>query len=158
MKTLQSVRIKPNPAGKDRTRSGANATQLGAEWVDVKNVGSYDVDLTGVSLYHRAYEPDGYSWKWALVMSFRGTLRPGQVLRVHSGSGPESALNSEDRIGAEFHWFTNRDRYTWNNDRSDCAALWESGASSALDQACYDAPPPEGVVLVRVGSQFVPSR
>lgn len=50
MKTLQTVRLKPNPAGKDRTRSGASETQLGGEWADIKNTGRLDVNLVGVNL------------------------------------------------------------------------------------------------------------
>jgi hypothetical protein len=85
MSNLKTVRLKPNPAGKDRTRWGvASATQLGGEWADIENVGSLALDMHGVGLYHVAYKADGGS-HWDLVMSFKGTLQPGKVIRVHAG-------------------------------------------------------------------------
>ena len=50
MKTIRTNQLKPNPAGKDRTRSGASETQLAAEWVDIMNTGRIDADLNGVAL------------------------------------------------------------------------------------------------------------
>lgn len=44
---LTIVRIKPNPAGKDRPAySGPTAEQLAAEWVDFRNDSGRDADLT----------------------------------------------------------------------------------------------------------------
>jgi hypothetical protein len=160
MKTLQTVQLKPNPPGKDRTRyGGATATQLGAEWADIKNVGSRDVDLTGVELYHIAYSTTYPNGRWELVTRFSsGGLRPGQVVRVHSGRVNNiGVLRQEDLAGADFHIFTGRDSYIWNNDRADCASLWMTGASNEFDKACYTPNPPEGVVLHRVGDSLVPS-
>lgn len=155
MKTLQTVRMKPNPAGKDRMRYGASETQLGAEWADIKNVGAGPVDLEGVRLCHIAYAGDGRSSTWQVVMSFRGTLGAGQTMRIHTGKGPASVLRAEDLQGADFHLFTGHDNYVGNNDRGDCASLWEPGASSPFDKACYDPWPPEGAVLHRVGEKLV---
>lgn len=156
MANLESVRIKPNPTGKDRSRyGGASPTQLGAEWVDVKNVSQSPVNLNGVKLYHIAYSgPNDSNGHWDEVISFSGTLQPGQVIRVHSGSGPQSVLRDEDVAGATYHFFTGKN-YVWNNDRSDRAALWVTGQSAPFDQAYYDANPPEGVVLERVGDRFL---
>ena len=92
MKTMRSVRIKPNPAGKDRTRRGATAAQLGAEWVDLKNEGTTAVVLNGLSLYHVAYSGATDNGTWERVTGFTGQLGAGKVMRVHSGSGPVSAL------------------------------------------------------------------
>jgi hypothetical protein len=144
MKTLQTVKMKPNPASKDRTRRGASETQLGAEWADIKNIGARDVDLSGITLSHR-------------VMTFKGTLKPGQVMRVHTGKGPQIVLRQEDLDGADFHLFSGHDQYVWNNDCGDCASLWEGGSSAHLDKACYDCPPPDGVILHRVGDKLVPA-
>ena len=154
MKTLQTVRLKPNPAGKDRTRFGATETQLGAEWADIKNTGIYDVNLTGVNLYHKAFKRDG-SWEWEIVKSLSGLLRPQQVLRIHSGKGPLTALREEDVRGADLHDFTGRSSYIWNNAEGDTAALWEPATQQWIDQASYDPNPPEGVVLVRIGDKLV---
>ena len=153
MSTLQTVRLKPNPAGKDRTRwGGASAAQLGGEWADIENRGSHGADLQGVGLFHVAYKADGSS-QWELVMSFKGVLQPGQVMRIHAGAGPESALRAEDKAGAHIHLFTGGN-YVWNNDKGDCAGLFLNSATQ-LDKACYAANPPEGVVLNRVGDSLI---
>jgi hypothetical protein len=156
MKTLQTIRLKPNPSGKDRTRrGGATAAQLGGEWVDIQNMGSTAVDLTGVKLYHIAYSGAVDNGRWEEVMSFKGSLGAGQVIRVHAGNGSLSALHAVDKQGADYHLFIGRDAYVWNNDRGDCSALWQAGENDPFDKACYDANPPEGVILTRVGSKLV---
>lgn len=157
MKTMKSVRIKPNPAGKDRTRRGATQTQLGAEWVDLKNDGAATVVLNGLSLYHVAYSGATDNGTWERVVGFTGQLGAGKVMRVHSGSGPVSILNHADLQGADVHVFTNRDNYIWNNDRRDCAALQKDSETEKFDQCWYDSRPPEGVILVRVNDKFVVS-
>jgi hypothetical protein len=155
--SLQTVRLKPNPSGKDRSRFGASAAQLGGEWADIKNVGQRPVDMTGIKLFHVAYSGSYDNGTWAQVINFtQGVLGVGQSVRVHSGSGPESALRAEDRAGVDFHVFTNRDVYTWNNDRGDRAAIGRTDRD-LTDQASYDAYPPEGDVLQRVGNMLVPS-
>lgn len=156
MNVMKSVRIKPNPAGKDRTRRGAvSAAQLGAEWVDLKNEGTVAVNLNGLSLYHVAYSGMNDNGMWEKVVSFTGTLAATKVMRVHSGSGPESALSPVDLQGADLHVFTKRDNYVWNNDRGDCSALQKEGDADKYDKVWYDAKPPEGIVLVRSGEKFV---
>lgn len=154
MADLQTVRLKPNPSGKDRTRwGGATATQLAGEWADIENKGLQGYDLQDVGLYHIGYKPDG-SGQWDLVMSFKGVLRPGQVMRIHAGSGPESVLLPEDKSGADFHFFTGGN-YVWNNDKADCAGLFRNNTTQ-IDKACYAANPPEGAILMRVGDSLVP--
>jgi hypothetical protein len=155
--SVRASQIKPNPAGKDRTRSGnASGTQLGGEWVDVRNSGNTGVNMNGVRLCHVAYSPDGRQSWWAEVISFTGTLGAGEVVRVHSGSGPLSALRPEDIAGAIHHLFTGKN-YVWNNDKSDCSGLFVAGAQQPFDTACYEAYPPEGQILKRVGDKFVPA-
>lgn len=155
MKTLQSVRLKPNPAGKDRTRRGGAATaQLGGEWVDIQNTGAAPVDLSGVTLYHVAYSGACDAGTWQPVMNFKGILGVGEVLRVHAGHGPVAALHAVDQQGANYHLFTGRDQYDWNNDRGDCAALFQAGQSDPFDRAWYDPNPPEGVILTRLGTRL----
>ncbi|MDM4018232.1 hypothetical protein [Roseiconus lacunae] len=156
MKNLQTVRLKPNPTGKDLTRRGvATAAQLGAEWVDIKNVGRTPVDLTGVTLYHIAYAGATDSGKWEKIMTFTGALGLGKIIRVHAGNGPLNVLRPIDHQGADFHLFTKRNSYVWNNVRSDCAALWQAGKTQPFDKACYSPNPPEGVILIRSGDRLV---
>jgi hypothetical protein len=156
MKNLKTVRLKPNPSGKDRSPRGhATAAQLGGEWVDIKNMGSTAVDLTGVTLYHIAYRSATDNGTWEEVMTFRGSLGPGKAIRVHAGSGPLNVLHAIDQQGADFHLFTGRNAYVWNNDRGDCSALWQAGEKSYFDKACYASNPPEGVILVRSGDRLV---
>ena len=158
MSDLKTVRLKPNPPGKDRARYGAvNQTQLGAEWADLKNVSQRSVDVTGVKVYHVAYSgPTDRNGTWDEVTGFtKGVLAPGEVVRVHSGSGPQIVLRQEDLAGADYHTFTGKDRYVWNNDRSDRSGIGRS-SSSLNDQAWYEANPPEGKVLQRVGEKLIP--
>src|SRR4051812_42943724 len=125
MKTLQTSRLKPNPAGKDKNRYGrASTAQLGAEWVDIKNVGMASVVMNGVKIYHVAFV-NGRASHWELITSFTGTLGVGEVIRLHGGRGPETALNPEDRSGATYHLFTKRDQYVWNNAEGDTSRITE---------------------------------
>jgi hypothetical protein len=162
MKTLQTVRLKPNPAGKDRSRSGqATAAQLGAEWVDIRNTGRVAVPMSGVRVYHIAYPADKTKPRtWELVIAFGAwDLGPGQVVRVHSGEKRAlSVLNEADRQGADWHAFTGRDRYIWNNAEGDTSRITEmvTGSEQETDKASYDPNPPEGVVLVRSGNKLIP--
>lgn len=157
MKTLRITRIKPNPAGKDRSRYGtADASQLAAEWVDFKNSGADSVELNGVDLYHLAYAPGADRGRWDKIMSFRGSLPPGNTVRVHAGSGPESVIRPADRTGAEYHLFNGRN-YVWNNDHGDSPRLFDTAREQNIDQASYDPYPPEGQILVRSGNKLVPA-
>lgn len=163
MKTLNSIRLKPNPVGKDKAKTGsATPAQLGAEWVDIKNVGTASVAMPGVKVYHVAYpaDPRGKR-KWELVVTFvAGTLAPGKVVRVHSGEVRDlSVLQAEDRRGADHHIFTGRDRYVWNNAEGDTSRITEPAGTGEVDtdEASYDPDPPEGVTLVRSGRKLVPS-
>jgi hypothetical protein len=156
---LRVSQLKPNPAGKDRGRFGPlSAAQLGAEWVDIKNVGTAPVGLGGIELYHLAYGRPGTQPEWQKVTSFTGSLRVGEVLRVHSGQTRDlSVLHREDLVGADYHGFSGRDAYVWNNAEGDTAGLWEPQSKTWVDKGSYDPHPPEGVVLVRSGSKLVPA-
>lgn len=160
MKSLEVVRLKPNPRGKDRSHGNATPAQLGAEWVDIKNIGANPVDLSVVTLFHLAYPAGGGQPEWHVVCKFKNiTLAPGKALRVHSGEGPNlDVLHPEDRQGADYATFTGRNAYVWNNDKADTAVLMNTtGQWSEIDRASYDAHPPEGVVLVRSGQKLVPA-
>jgi len=157
MKPLQIVKAKPNPAGKDRNRWGATPQQLAAEWVDFRNTGSGQVDLSGVELYHKAYS-SRTEWKWAKVIDFTGSLGPGKVVRVHSGRARDLAvIPAAELAGADYHVFTGSDNYTWNNAEGDAPSLFERNIREWIDQAGYDPYPPEGAVLIRSGAKLVPA-
>lgn len=123
--------------------------------MDIENYGRTSVDLTGVKLYHIAYSDAYDNGTWEEVIAFKGTLGAGEVIRVHAGRGPLIVLHPIDQQGATYHFFTMRDAYVWNNNRGDCSALWQAGEKLPLDKACYDANPPEGVILVRSGDKLV---
>ena len=158
MNQLRVSQLKPNPAGKDRTRyGGATPAQLGAEWVDLKNLGPLAVNLDGLSLHHLAYPAGGGRPAWSLVCNLRGNLPAGQVLRVHSGRVREtSVLRGEDLQGAHFHAFSGKDEYVWNNAEGDTALVWREATKVREDEASYDPFPPEGVILVRSGAKLIP--
>lgn len=156
MAILQVKRIKPNPAGKDRSQSGAtSASQLAGEWVDLRNVGSGPVTLASVELYHLAYAPGATQGRWDKVTGFTGNLPAGHTVRVHSGSGPDSVIRPEDRAGAEHHMFSGSN-YVWNNRQGDSPMLYNAALRQEIDRASYDPQPPEGQVLVRAGNKLVP--
>jgi hypothetical protein len=154
MKTIQTTQLKPNPAGKDRTRTSISETQLAAEWADISNTGRQSVDLSGVSLFHKAYNRSG-GFEWELARKLGGVLEPGKVLRIHSGKGPYSVVRNEDKVGSHYYFFTGESRYIWNNDFGDMALLWEPATDIYVDQASYDPYPPDGVILQRVGNKLV---
>ncbi len=123
--------------------------------MDLKNDGTTTVVLNGLSLYHVAYSGATDNGTWERVTGFTGQLGAGEVMRVHSGSGPVSDLNQADLQGADVHVFTNRNNYIWNNDCGDCSALQKDGETDKFDKWWYDTKPPEGVILVRVNDKFV---
>jgi hypothetical protein len=153
---LTLIRIKPNPTGKDRPRSGApSPAQLAAEWLDFRNDHSRDVSLNGVSLWHLTYAA-GRAPAWAKIMTFSGTLPTGKMVRVHSGQKREPpVVRPEDLAGADYHLFTGKDEYVWNNRQGDTPLLYVEATKTTIDKASYDPNPPEGVVVVRAGEKFV---
>ena len=159
MKTLQISQLKPNPTGKDRTRFGpVSATQLAGEWVDVKNTAAFPVNLENVELNYKAFSPQDPAGRWQTVMVFPKFFLPtGKIVRVHSGKHRDvSVIAAADHAGADYHTFTGRDTYVWNNKEGDTAALWDLALQKWIDCASYDSNPPEGIILIRVGSKLIP--
>jgi hypothetical protein len=153
---LQVYRAKPNPAGKDRTRSGPIPQQLVAEWADIKNVGTENVSFAQMELHDTTFGPhcrvDGTECYWSGASS-QGSLAPGQVLRVHTGSKQyEATLSAEDR-GSDVNWsaYAERGNFVLNNDCGDViTVIWADGTGKRWkDSAAYDPQPPEGAVLYR---------
>ena len=153
MKVLRIVKAKPNPAGKDRVGGLAPKKQLAAEWIDFKNAGDEPFGLEGISLHHIAYQQRCRDGRWEAVMSFKGVLQPGHVVRIHSGTELSTAeMYPQDAAGADHHLFTGRN-YVWNNDCGDTARLWNG--LIAIDAASYDPYPLEGKILVRQGDKLI---
>lgn len=154
MKSLRIIRAKPNPRGKDRAGTYTPPVQLAAEWVDIQNDGNEPFPLEPIILCHLAYQPGCREPKWEKMTPFTGTLQPGKIVRVHSGSAiPLTEMHPVDILGADHHIFTGRN-YVWNNTCGDAPALWDGRMYE--DKAGYDPQPPEGVVLHRVGDKLVP--
>ena len=159
MKQIQINQAKPNPSGKDRSRYSTPNSQLNAEWVDIKNIGDENYPLNGIKLQHIAYGMYGTS-EWHDVIRFNISLAPNEVVRVHSGEKVSTeTLPLIDREGADHHLFTKDNKYVWNNDKSDSPRLvLDSGWSTTeIDKATYDAYPPEGKILKRVGEKLIDS-
>jgi hypothetical protein len=154
--TLMIIRIKPNPIGKDRPpHGGPTPALLGGEWVDFRNDTGQDVSLNAVGLWHLAYAPP--SARVAAVMTFSGTLPARKIVRVHAGQKRDlSAIRAEDLAGPDYHVFTGRDAYVWNNKPCDSPLLFNETTRETIDKASYAPNPPEGVVLVRMGDQLAP--
>jgi len=155
---LTVIRLKPNPAGKDRSaHAQLSPSQLAGEWVNFRNDERTPLALQGVTLFHLAYDASGTA-SWARVMGFTGSLNSGEIVRVHAGRQRDlSVIRPEDMQGAHHHLFTGDDAYIWNNARGDSALLYDEPQRQNIDRAWYAANPPEGVVLVRVGDQLVPN-
>jgi hypothetical protein len=155
---LQIIKAKPNPAGKDRSpRLLTTQSSLGAEWIDIKNIGSVGYSLKNIQIYHVAYVNDKAEWK--LLKDFNSALLipglpSGIVMRIHSGSGPLSVLLPEDVQGASRHYFTGKN-YVWNNDKIDRPMIYDSKNDKIIDQTYYDAPVADGKFLVRINDKLV---
>ena len=154
---LLIIRIKPNPAGKDRPPyGGPTPEQLAGEWVDFRNDAGQSMPLGSVALYHLAYDMHGQS-SWARITGFTGTLPMLKIVRVHAGRERDlSVIRPEDSAGADYHIFTGDDSYVWNNDRGDSPLLQNETKRETIDRTLYAPHPPEGVVLLRQGDRLAP--
>lgn len=155
MRNLTVSQAKPNPLGKDRYPVDIPNSQLAGEWVDFKNTGILDKPLNDIELYHIAYTREKPGGEWIKVMDFQGTLKVGEVVRIHSGGEtPLTNLKPVDVQGADHHLFTGKN-YIWNNSKSDTVGLWNKVQEVWIDKAKYNAYPPEGKILKRVGDMLV---
>lgn len=155
MINLYVSQAKPNPTGKDRYLVDIPTSQLAGEWVDFTNKSSQSMTLDSIELYHIAYTTTHPEGEWEKVMGFTGNLKPGEVVRVHSGGKASlTALYPVDVSGADYHLFTG-EGYIWNNDKPDTVGLWNKTSKQWVDKASYAAYPPDGKILVRVGNNLV---
>jgi hypothetical protein len=142
MSTLYIVQAQPNPPGKDTLRRGqASHTQLNEEWIEFEAVGG-ERQLSGDVVSHLTFSSTcAVTGEDVLVSFSQGTLKQGQRLRLHTGSG----VNQWS--GNVFHMYLGRDWFVWNNVCGDRATV--RFQQNVVDTAGYAPRPPEGV-LVRV--------
>ena len=78
-------------------------------------------------------------------------------MRVHAGEQRAlSVIGPQDLAGADYHVFSGRDAYVWNNKQGDSPLLYKEADKQTIDKASYAPNPPEGAVLVRQGDQLAP--
>lgn len=159
---LRITQAKPNPLGKDKTPSGsARPEQLLGEWVDIENVGNEAVTFSKIQLSHTLFDNRCNSTgRTETYWTGSGTdaLRPGQVIRIHTGRSADSSLMlPADRGSVAWHGYANRSNFVLNNRCGDTIAVtWRDAyGGSSQDQVSYDPNPPEGAVLTRVGNRLV---
>src|ERR1041385_6525913 len=133
--SLQVYQSKPNPTGKDKTSSGvAKPEQLIGEWVDIKNIGTEPVRFSTIELHHtlfgsRCEQTNRTERYW----SSNGTdsLKPGQVLRVHTGRKQyEHLLTPVDKGSVDWRGFAERDSFVLNNVCGDTIIVTWADANS----------------------------
>ncbi len=157
-KSLAVYRIRPRPAAKRKAQEGSVAAEPGTgEWIDLRNESPKTLSTRGISLYRVVESGSGGTAEYRFVVSLPDcSLKPEEILRVHSGRRRElSLLPSEDRLGAEWHTFTSEAAYVWADRQGDTALLYEPASKEMIDWASFDANPPEGAVLQRQGAKLV---
>ena len=130
----------------------APAQQLAGEWVDIENVGDESFSFEDTKLQHVAYSPAYPNGVWTDVMSFKGSLKTREIMRVHSGL--LTPLLPIDSQGADYHLFSGKN-YVWNNDVKDTTRLINKVSGVEVDKAGYVSPPPDGKILKRSGNYLV---
>lgn len=157
-RSLAVYRIRPRPPGKRKPRDGAVGEEAGTgEWIDLRNESPKTLSTRGISLYRVVEAGSGGTAEYRFVVSLPDcSLKPEEILRVHSGRRRElSLLPSEDRLGAEWHTFTSEAAYIWADRQGDTALLYEATSKEMIDWASFDPDPPEGAVLQRQGAKLV---
>jgi hypothetical protein len=158
-KDIRVYRMRLGPTETDRTPYGSESHRKPGEWIDVRNDGSANARTSGLCLYHLEYPNPDVEPEYRFVVTLpECSLKPGGILRVHSGPRRElSALHEEDRNGADWHAFTAGEARVWNHLQGDTAVLYALATRDTTDSASYDPNPPEGVVLERQGPKLVPA-
>lgn len=155
---IRVYRMKLGPTGTGRSQDGSPNGKP-KEWFDVRNDGSASVRTSGLCLYHLEYPSSEGDPEYRFVATLpECSLKPGEILRVHSGPRRDvSALDLEDRTGADRHAFTGGEARVWNRREGDTALLYAQATNETTDSVSYDPNPPEGVVLWRQGPKLVPT-
>jgi hypothetical protein len=153
---------KPNPPGKEVPATQlSKQEQLLGEWVDVENIGDESITFSRIQLHHSLFDEDCRAFSetecyW--TVSGLGLLKPGQVLRVHSGGQQvRQMMFSTDHFGADWHGYGLREDFVLNNRCGDrIVVTWQNVEGEEFrDEAFYEPNPPVGSVLKRSGSQLI---
>lgn len=158
MSQLLITQAKPNPAGKDNGLGRLIPNQLAGEWIDITNVTNEDLRLNGMQVLNRVYS--GLKVDWQIAYEFNlgdnDTLPAGKTVRLHSGKTiPICNLKPVDYSGTDYHLFTEKNQYIWNNKRNDDPTLYLPKKEVVIDATKYKAPVAEGKVLKRQGDFLV---
>jgi hypothetical protein len=161
--SLRIYQAKPNPVGKrgnDRTDRTRDELLLG-EWVDIENNGIELITFSRIQLHHTLFnelcQTSGQTKKyWSAEGT--GLLKPGQILRVHTGRHQDRGMLSEaDEDDADWHAYAERADFVLNNRCGEVIVLtWQDEEGREYkDVASYAPNPPEGAVLIRSDNQLV---
>jgi hypothetical protein len=153
---IRLYRLKLGPTGADRPSTGTQQFRQPGDWVDVRNEGPSATRINGLCLYHLEHLGPGTQPEYRFIVTLpECSLKPGEVLRLHSGPRRDLALlYAEDRNGADWHVFTSGESHFWNRRDGDTALLYAAASKETTDVATFDPNPPEGVVLWRQGDRF----
>lgn len=159
--SLRIYQAKPNPAGKGG--SLRHQELLLGEWVDIENNGIELITFSRIQLHHTVFnercQTRGETEKyWSAEGT--GLLKPGQILRVHTGRHQDKGLMSDtDQDDADWHAYAESDDFVLNNGCGEIIVLtWQDEEGREYkDVASYAPHPPEDVILIRSGSQLIRS-
>lgn len=144
MPDLYIVAAQPNPPGRDSSLPGhATNDKLNEEWLEFE--ARADRSLSGDELSHLTFNMYCQQTGSDLVMRFGSvSLRRGQKVRVHTGTGYDMW------VGNTYHVYAGRKWFIWNNACGDRATLAYAGR--VIDSAWYDPSPPAGELVRAQGT------
>ncbi|MCI0338047.1 MAG: hypothetical protein L0226_10745 [Acidobacteria bacterium] len=160
--SLRIYQAKPNPAGKAKTTGGLSKPELLlGEWVDIENDGTELIAFSKIQLHHSLFnelcQTRGQTEQYWRAEG-KGLLKPGQLLRVHTGRHQDKSLMSTiDEEDVDWHAYAERDDFVLNNRCGDIVVVtWiDEDGREYKDAASYAPHPPEGVILKRSDNQLV---
>lgn len=98
------------------------------EWVEIRNSGNQDIDMSGWRLYDDAYK-QGRARDHVFIFPSGFILRAGQSVRIHTGQGKNTTTQLYfGRAPGEY-------AAIWNND-GDCAYLVDN-KGNLVDEYCW---------------------
>jgi hypothetical protein len=159
--SLQIYRAKPNPVGKEQISNGSpRPNQLLGEWVDIENTGTEPITFSKIGLHHTLFDEQCHTlgeteryWK----AEGSGLLKPGQILRVHSGRHRDkNQMSKADNEGADWHAYAERDDFVLNNRCGDIVVVsWlDQEGQKFTDSASYAPHPAVDATLRRADHQL----
>jgi hypothetical protein len=163
--SLKILQSKPNPRGKERkdgtmTQAILPELLLG-EWVDIENNGIELITFSRIQLHHSLFndlcQTRGETEKYWCAEG-TGLLKPGQILRIHSGRHHDRNLMSEaDEGDVDWHAYAEREDFVLNNRCGEVIVLtWQDEEGREYKDVASFAPhPPEGEILKRSDNQLV---